>query len=77
MKNFYVRKLETLRSMQARMVALREELNELTQAEEGVAVGTFEEMLDMVDALDNLEEIVYGLAGAVEPLADAAERSGV
>ena len=75
MKNFYVRKLETLRSMQARMVALREELNELTQAEEGVAVGTFEEMLDMVDALDNLEEIVYGLAAAVEPLADAAERS--
>ena len=75
MKHFYTRKLETLRSMQARMVALREELAELTQAEEGVAVGTFEEMGDMTDALDNLEEIVDGLAAAVEPLAEAAERS--
>lgn len=75
MKHFYTRKLETLRSMQARVAALREELAELTQAEEGVAVGTFEEMGDMTDALDNLEEIVDGLAVAVEPLAEAAERS--
>lgn len=66
---FYSKKLATLQSMQARIAALREELIDLTTAEEGAAVGSLEELSDIGDSLDNLEEAVDGLAVAVEPMA--------
>jgi hypothetical protein len=66
---FYSKKLATLQSMQARIAALREELTDLTKAEEGASVGTLEELSDIGDPLDNLEEAVDGLAMAVEPMA--------
>ena len=75
MKHFYTRKLEILTSMQAHLDAFRQELDDLAQAEQGISVGTYEELDDMVEALDNLEELVDGLAIAVEPLAEASARS--
>jgi len=66
---FYSKKLATLQSMQARIAALREELIDLTMAEESTSVGTLEELGDIGDSLDNLEEAVDGLVVAVEPMA--------
>lgn len=69
MKHFYVRKLETLDTMQDRINELRKCIEDLTKAEQGVSVGTTEEMSEMSDALEALEDLVVGLAMAVEPLA--------
>ena len=76
MKHFYVRKYETLGIMQDRITELRNLLEDLTQAEQGVSIGTIEEMGEMSNLLEGLAEQVNCLSDAVEPLAEAAERSG-
>ena len=75
MKHFYTRKLETLGIMQDRITELRNLLEDLTQAEQGVSIGTIDEVSEMSDLLEGLAEQVNCLSDAVEPLAEAAERS--
>jgi len=72
MKNFYVRKYETLGAMQDRITELRNLLEDLTKAEQGVSIGTVDEVSEMSDALEGLAELVNCLSDAVEPLAEAA-----
>lgn len=74
MKHFYVRKLETLGIMQDRINELRKCIEDLATAEQGVSVGTIDEMGEMSDALEALEDLVVGLAMAVEPLAEASAK---
>lgn len=76
MKHFYTRKLETLGIMQDRITELRNLLEDLTKAEQGVSIGTVDEVSEMSDLLEGLAEQVNCLSDAVEPLAEAAERSG-
>ena len=72
MKNFYVRKYETLGIMQERITELRNLLEDLTKAEQGVSIGTVDEVSEMSDLLEGLAEQVNCLSDAVEPLAEAA-----
>ena len=72
MKNFYVRKYETLGIMQDRITELRNLLEDLTKAEQGVSIGTVDEVSEMSDLLEGLAEQVNCLSDAVEPLAEAA-----
>jgi len=72
MKNFYVRKYETLGIMQTHITELRNLLEDLTKAEQGVSIGTVDEVSEMSDALEGLAEQVNCLSDAVEPLAEAA-----
>jgi acetyl-CoA carboxylase beta subunit len=76
MKHFYTRKYETLGIMQDRITELRNLLEDLTKAEQGVSIGTIDEVSEMSDLLEGLAEQVNCLSDAVEPLAEAAERSG-
>ena len=75
MKHFYTRKYETLGIMQDRITELRNLLEDLTQAEQGVSIGTIDEVSEMSDLLEGLAEQVNCLSDAVEPLVEAAERS--
>lgn len=75
MKHFYVRKYETLGIMQDRITELRNLLEDLTKAEQGASIGTIDEMSEMSDLLEGLAEQVNCLSDAVEPLAEAAEKS--
>lgn len=76
MKHFYTRKYETLGIMQDRITELRNLLEDLTKAEQGVSIGTIDEVSEMSDLLEGLAEHVNCLSDAVEPLVEAAERSG-
>ena len=75
MKHFYTRKYETLGIMQDRITELRNLLEDLTQAEQGVSIGTIDEVSEMSDLLEGLAEQVNCLSDVVEPLVEAAERS--